>query len=110
MGLLSVCKEGGVAAHQTNLTYLHSVKIMKKKSHTDWKRLKSMKDDNIDLSDIPLLGSHFFKNAKLRLPGPKSTVTMRLDPDILKWFRGQGKGYQTRINAILRMYIDAQRG
>lgn len=82
---------------------------MKKKSHTNWKRLKAMNDREIDFSDIPPLDPHFFKNAKLCLPKPKSTVTMRLDPDILEWFKEQGKGYQTRINAILRMYIGAQR-
>jgi uncharacterized protein (DUF4415 family) len=69
-----------------------------------------MKDQDIDFSDIPPLAPHFFKNAKLRLPQPKSTITMRLDPDILEWLKERGKGYQTRINAILRMYIEAQRG
>ena len=68
-----------------------------------------MKDGDIDFSDIPPLDSHFFKNAEIRLPKPKSTVTMRLDPDILKWFKEKGKGYQTRINAVLRMYIEAKR-
>ena len=68
-----------------------------------------MKDQDIDFSDIPALTPHFFKNAKLCLPKPKSTVTMRLDPDILEWFKEHGKGYQTRINAVLRMYIETQR-
>ena len=68
-----------------------------------------MKDQDIDFTDIPPLEPHFFKNAKLRLPQPKSTITMRLDPDILEWLKERGKGYQTRINAILRMYIEAQR-
>lgn len=81
---------------------------MKKKSQTKWKKLKAMKDSQIDFSDIPPLQPHFFKNAKLRLPQAKQTVTMRLDPDILDWLKKQGKGYQTRINAILRMYIEAQ--
>jgi len=85
-----------------------SVKTMKKKSHTNWRRIKTMKDQEIDFSDIPPLDPHFFKNAKLRLPKPKPTVTMRLDPDVLEWFKRQGKGYQTRINAILRMYMEVQ--
>ncbi len=86
-----------------------SAKGTKKKSQTKWKQLQTKKDKDIDFSDIPELDSHFFKNAKLRLPQTKSTITMRLDPDVLKWFKEQGKGYQTRINAILKMYIDAQK-
>jgi uncharacterized protein (DUF4415 family) len=42
------------------------------------------------------------------LPQPKQTVTMRLDADLLKWLRRQ-KGYQTRINAVLRTYMDAHK-
>ena len=48
----------------------------------------------------------FWKHAKLVLPTPKTIVTMRLDSDLLKWFR-QHPGYQTRINAILRAYMQA---
>ena len=49
----------------------------------------------------------FWKNAKLVWPGRKAVVTMRLDSDLLEWFRQQ-RGYQTRINAILRAYMTAQ--
>jgi len=49
----------------------------------------------------------FWKNAKLVWPTRKAVVTMRLDSDLLEWFRRQ-RGYQTRINAILRAYMDAQ--
>jgi uncharacterized protein (DUF4415 family) len=48
----------------------------------------------------------FWKHAKVVLPIPKTIVTMRLDADLLKWFR-QHPGYQTRINAILRSYMQA---
>lgn len=81
---------------------------MKKTSKTNYKKLSAMRDNDIDLSDIPLLGNAFFKNAKLRLPQAKSTITIRLDPDVLQWFKTKGKGYQTKINAVLRMYINAQ--
>ena len=84
-----------------------SVKSTKKKSHTDWERLEALKDEDIDFSDIPPLNDTFFKNAKLRLPRPKATITMRVDPDVLDWFKKKGKGYQTRINAVLRMYIES---
>ena len=42
------------------------------------------------------------------LPGPKQLVCLRIDRDILDWFRGQGRGYQTRMNAVLRAYMAAQ--
>jgi uncharacterized protein (DUF4415 family) len=49
----------------------------------------------------------FWKNAEVVMPVPKTIVTMRLDADLLRWFR-QHPGYQTRINAILRAYMNAQ--
>ncbi|MBL1432747.1 MAG: BrnA antitoxin family protein [Gammaproteobacteria bacterium] len=80
---------------------------MKKRSKgsTDWKRVEVMKDKEIDVSDIPELGDDFFKNAELRLP-QKQTVTIRLDDDVVSWFKSQGKGYQTRINKLLRSYME----
>ncbi len=48
----------------------------------------------------------FWMTAKVVLPTPKEIVTMRLDADLLRWFRRE-RGYQTRINAILRAYMQA---
>jgi len=78
---------------------------MSSASKTDWKRLKEMSDKDIDLDDIPELGDEFFKHAQLQLP-TKQAVTMRLDSDVLAWFKQQGKGYQTRINKLLRKYME----
>ena len=80
-----------------------------KKSGTDWERLRRMKDEDNDVSDIPPLDEAFFKNAVLRLPENKRAVSLRLDADVLDWFRRQGQGYQTKINAILRLYMQAQK-
>lgn len=82
---------------------------MKKLPRTDWQRIDSMSDAEIDTSDIPPLDAEFFSNAEVRLPRPKELITLRLDHDILAWFRGFGKGYQTRINAVLRTYMEAHR-
>ena len=63
-----------------------------------------MQDYRIDYSDTPQQPDDFFKNVirgKLRRP-VKSTTTVRVDSDVLAWLKGQGKGYQTLINAILR--------
>ena len=80
-----------------------------KKSDTDWKRLKSMTDEEIDFSDIPELDEEFFRNAEIKLPRRKQHVSMRLDAEVLDWFRKQGNGYQTRINAVLRAYVRARK-
>ena len=77
------------------------------KSKTDWKRLHDMKDSEIDLSDIPEIDPVNFKKMVIRMPQPKELVSIRIDPDVLGWFRNQGKRYQTRINAVLRSYATA---
>ena len=81
---------------------------LKKQSQTDWARLEAMRDEDIDFSDIPELNQAFFKNAVIRLPKAKAKVCIRLDQDILKWFKSQGKGYQTKINAVLRAFKESQ--
>jgi len=68
------------------------------------KALAEMPDSEIDFSDIPPLDETFWKNA-VRNPyyrPVKSSTTVRLDADVLAWLKSQGKGYQTRINTILR--------
>jgi uncharacterized protein (DUF4415 family) len=55
------------------------------------------------------LGKAFFKRATLRLPEPKTAVTIRLDGQVLNWFKTKGPGYQTRINALLRAYMEAHK-
>ena len=82
---------------------------MKKNSETDWKRLASMPEENIDFSDIPELTEAFFREAEWR-PPIKQPVTIRLDSDVLEWFRNQGPGYQTRINRLLRRYMEVNQG
>jgi len=84
-------------------------KHMNKKSLTDWKRIDALKDEDIDTSDIPPLDPELLRNARLRLPVSKAIVTIRVDADILSWLKAQGRGYQTRINAILRTYMEATR-
>jgi len=70
-----------------------------------------MTDDEVhaailDDPEIPATDEEFWKTARVVIPKPKKTVTMRLDADLLDWFRRQ-RGYQTRINAILRAYMNA---
>jgi uncharacterized protein (DUF4415 family) len=84
------------------------VKSLKRSSGTDWERLSTMDDKDIDLSDNPELGNDFFMNATLRMPEPKKAVSLRIDKDVLEWYKTRGPGYQTRINAVLRMYMQAK--
>lgn len=81
------------------------------KRTSDWKRLKRMTDKDVaaGIADDPdaIPGDEqFWKRAKVVMPEKKETITIRLDADLLRWYRGK-KGYQTRINAILRSYMQA---
>ena len=84
-----------------------------KKSETDWKRLDAMKDEDIDLSDIPEIPPAMFARGIIRR-GLKPVVrkkqlTLRMDSDVIEWFRKQGRGYQTKINSLLRAYMEEHR-
>ena len=82
---------------------------MKKKSiASDLKKIDAMNDKDIDYSDAPELDESFLARPLVALPKKKELVSIRLDYDIVQWFRGKGKGYQTKINALLRAYVDAQ--
>jgi uncharacterized protein (DUF4415 family) len=70
--------------------------------------IQNIPDDEIDTSDIPELDNHFWENAKMVVPVSKKAVSIRLDSDILDWFKSQGKGYQSTINSVLRTYVNHQ--
>jgi uncharacterized protein (DUF4415 family) len=89
---------------------------MKKKhishnSQTDWDRVDKLRDEEIDFSDSPEVTPEMFAKAVLRKglkPVSKKTqVTLRIDDDVLTWFKKQGKGYQTKINSLLKAYKEA---
>jgi uncharacterized protein (DUF4415 family) len=61
----------------------------------------------IDYSDIPPLGDEFFVKATEAWPPAKRQLTIRLDADVLTWLRANGRGYQTRINRILRAAMES---
>ncbi len=80
-----------------------------KNSKTDWARIDGMSDTDIDYSDIPELDETFWKKAKLVVPKKKERLSMRIDSDVLAWFKSKGKGYQTTINAVLKAYAKAHK-
>ncbi|MGA9627034.1 MAG: BrnA antitoxin family protein [Bryobacteraceae bacterium] len=81
------------------------------KERTDWNRLRSLSDRQIRRAiesdpEARPTDAEFWKKARVVIPAPKQTITIRLDADLLEWLRKQ-KGYQTRINAVLRTFMDA---
>jgi len=89
-------------------------------SRTDWKRLRAKTEAEITRAaasdpDARPVDEDFFDAARRvriedLLPRPKPQVTLRLDEEVLAWFRKGGKGYQTRINAVLKAYVAHQKG
>ncbi|MGA8401926.1 MAG: BrnA antitoxin family protein [Stellaceae bacterium] len=80
---------------------------------TDYARLDAMTDEDIaravaeDPDACPL--DIDWTKARLVLPPGKENVTLRVDRDVLAWFRSTGKGFHTRMNAVLRAYMEAHR-
>lgn len=78
---------------------------------TDWEQLAQMTDEDIDTSEIPPVSLEMFAKGIVRRGlkpvVTKKQVTIRVDSDVLEWFKDQGHGYQTQINALLRAYMEA---
>jgi uncharacterized protein (DUF4415 family) len=87
-----------------------SARNSKRSSHNvAVRRLRAIKDEDIDYSDIPPLSDQFFQTAELLMPTPKKPVSLRLDADVVAWFQKSGAGYQSRMNAVLKAFMAAQR-
>jgi uncharacterized protein (DUF4415 family) len=82
--------------------------VSKKSIISDLARLDRMKDADIDYSDMPPLGKAFLTKATVAWPPVKKQLTIRLDADVLAWLKANGRGYQTRINRILRVVMESQ--
>jgi uncharacterized protein (DUF4415 family) len=82
-----------------------------RKGRTDWARVREQSDAELaravaaDADAAPLADAEWFRNAQIVLPTPKTPVYIRLDRDVVKWFKGNGPKYQSRINAVLRAYV-----
>jgi uncharacterized protein (DUF4415 family) len=80
----------------------------------DWAEFVALGDDEVHRRaladpDAQPTDAAFWKNARVVMPAAKQLTSLRVDPDVLAWFKSGGKGYQTRINAVLRSYVEAQR-
>ncbi len=86
------------------LTRISLSEALKVKGKTDWARVAVATDDDSDPTD----DEFDWNNAQMMTFPAKQAVSIRLDDDILQFFRASGKGYQTRINAVLRTYVAAK--
>jgi uncharacterized protein (DUF4415 family) len=83
-----------------------------KTSRTDWGRVRRLKDKDIKLSaehpeaDVRHIVRGIARRGLKPVPA-KTSISLRVDADVLEWFKAQGPGYQTRINAVLRAFKDA---
>jgi uncharacterized protein (DUF4415 family) len=82
--------------------------VSKKSIKSDLVRIDRIKDAGIDYSDMPPLDKSFYTKATEAWPPAKQQLTIRLDTDVLKWLKAHGRGYQTRINRILRAAMESQ--
>jgi uncharacterized protein (DUF4415 family) len=84
------------------------------KDRTDWERLRNMTDADIRFTrDAPRTTGAYWADAiahkGLPVPFRKKQIALRVDEDVLEWFKAQGPGYQTRMNAVLREFRNAHR-
>jgi len=70
--------------------------------------LQAISDEKIDFSDIPELDAEFWENAEWVEPDKTLPLTIRVKESVLDYFKAGGKGYQTRINAVLESYVRAK--
>jgi uncharacterized protein (DUF4415 family) len=80
---------------------------MNKSSATDWAHVDALTDATIDTSDIPSLPQTVLQRMKVRLPQRADTSTIRVDTEVLEWFKSHSDDYEEFINAALRDYVTA---
>ena len=78
------------------------------------KKFKAMSDAEVERRaaadpDAGVIPPGFWDNATVLLPETKQQITLRLDPEVVRYFKGTGKGYQSRMGAVLRSYVEAKR-
>ncbi|MBK8210958.1 MAG: BrnA antitoxin family protein [Rhodospirillales bacterium] len=83
-------------------------------TEADWRRADSLTEADIkravadDPDAAPLLDDAWFRSAEVVMPERKRVISIRLDKDVLDYFRSRGPQYQTRINAVLKAYVQAK--
>lgn len=94
-----------------DVTRVNSSELDRLEDRTDWERLETLSDEEIraaveDDPDQVMLDEEWFERARLVAPSSeKKRITIRLDEDIVEFFKREGKGYQSRINDVLKAYV-----
>lgn len=86
-----------------------STSKISKKRKNELKKLSEAPDKKIDYSDIPELDEKFWEEAVVEFPKVKKMVSIRLDTDVIIWFKSRFKEYQTAMNAVLKAYMNAHK-
>ncbi len=86
-----------------------SENTLKNTSQTNWAKLETMTDEEIDTSDIPPMDEKFFADARLRMPKGKVAVMVSVDKDVNDWYQSQGEESKSLMGAALKIYAEAHR-
>ena len=87
----------------------------RRRGKTDWARVDALSDREIentakaDPDAAPLLDKNWFKQAIVVLPERKVPISLRMDREVVEWFKSRGRRYQSRMNAVLKAYVLAHR-
>ena len=73
------------------------------------KEIEAIRDQEIDYAEIPEADESFWQRVELQMPQPKKGIYIRLDTDVIDWLKSKGKGYQTRMNAMLRELMRSEK-
>ena len=80
---------------------------MNNTSKTNWEKIDSMTEDDIDTSDIPPLNEEFFKNSRWWKPVKQLQVIVPIEPETLAWFQSQNEDYETKMAEVLKIYAES---
>ena len=79
---------------------------MNSTSETNWEKVDSLTEEEIDTSDIPPLTEKFFSKSRWWKPVESLNVLVQVDPNTLAWFQAQGEDYEKKMAAALRIYVE----
>ncbi|MEH2142812.1 hypothetical protein [Nostoc sp.] len=82
---------------------------MNNTSKTDWARVDTMSDEDIDTSGISPLSEEFFAKVQLRMPKSLVTITVQVDPETFAWFKAQGETAEQQMTVALKIYAEAHK-
>ena len=89
--------------------------ISRRSGKTDWKAVDALSDRAIeravkaDLDAAPILDKNWFKHATIVMPERKVPISLRMDREVVEWFKARGNRYQSQINGVLKAYVQAHR-